>query len=793
MNVLVVNSRAFYNEFINDDDFLTDTGDYSTYFKAQCIERIKVASTISIKTIVTASASYEILFETDGTDATWTLPVGAWSTEGFKVGNTIEVAQGANTDTATISSLSGSVMITNDPGFTGAPLNLVDNTLYNDIEIRNTTLPTSLIFKFGVVPNVDDTSAPVTGSAHYKSILDGQQQAYSCDSFPVFLTPLMTAGSDISETIFASYNTTIGTHTFVFEVEHVFRPEFYIEAWLLNLINGTQPTSFTFPDSYRYIAYYKFGTSATDPNEYRIFIDSELNGSLAFPGFDFNNTVGAYTIESIYYENSDGIEIDQLEVTDTTTVLIKVKKSTGNFSAGSKAILYHSKLPTSSVYANSATSWSEIRLFDTTTNVDGSGLLIDGTYIKDFSVVVDADPTVLNVGFNIEYDAAAQATINEGDLYALLVQVGDFTVSAALSDRKVVVAGDSYTKNTDISGLVSGNAIELYTPEKDPSSGVGDTSNLNAWNGRLYLARCTFDLDKVAGTANATNITQLRAQIITWDGASEEGILDEFIIPFSTPYKNVNVGGAIYQNIDYTGYRDFGILSTATANTIRVIAEVPASLIDQPWDIQWPFIIPHRTDLYNPTIPDSFYDSAEPNNNQNFKTSNYSNVGGFDIYIRLIAVVSKLGINTEYGIYSDSCVVRDYDTDPPTSNWTASTLIKDEDGNTLAAFNPDDVNIIETTFSMPTAGSLTAADLLAEHRIYPTSGTGESVGSDNRLHSEVEWGYSGNVIEPVDSETKVKILQNIAGNTIVVSSQIKEGVLDPEKTYDVESHLYNDK
>lgn len=788
MNILTVNSRAIYNEFINDDDFLTDTGDYSDYFKAQCVERVKFAFSISIKTLVTASASYEILFETDGTNATWTLPSGYWSTEGFKVGNTIRVVQGANEDDATISSISGGVMITNDPGFTGAPLNLIDGTLYDDIEIRNTTVPTSLLFKFGVVPNVDDPSAPVLGTDPYASILDGQQQAYSGDTFPMFLTPLMTGSADISESILASYNTAIDDYIFVFEIEHIFRPEFYKDAWLINLINGTQPTSFTFPDSYRYIAYYKFGTSSVDPNEYRIFVDSELNGSLCFPGFDFNNSHSHYTINSIVYENPDSVIIDQLEATVSTHVSITIKNNTGNFSAGAKAIMYHSKLPASSDYSSSSDSWEDIRLFDSAINFDGSGVSVDSVYIQNFSVVVDTDPTILNIGVDIVYDAAAQDTINEGDLYALMFQVGDYTISAALSDRMVVVAGNSYTKNTDISGLIHNNEIELFTPEKDPSTGAGSTSNLNAWNGRLYLARATFELDKVAGLENLTQITQLRAQIITWNGI-ETGILDEFIIPFSTPYKNVNVGGAIYQNINFTGYRDFGILSTSTANTVRVIAEVPGSLVDQSWDVQWPFIIPDRTDVYNPTIPDSFYDSGEPNNNQNYKTSNYSNVGGFDIYIRLVAVVNKFVIDTEYGIFSDACTVRDYDVDPPTSNWTASTVIKDEDGNTLAAFNPDEVNIIETTFSMSTAGSLDDLDLMAEHRIYPS----DRSEFDNRLSSRVEWGYAGNTLEPIDGETYTQIFQNVGLNTIVVTTQVKEGVLNPEKTYDVESHLYNDK
>jgi len=41
MNFLTINSRAFYNEFINDDDFATDTGNYSDFFKSENIERLK--------------------------------------------------------------------------------------------------------------------------------------------------------------------------------------------------------------------------------------------------------------------------------------------------------------------------------------------------------------------------------------------------------------------------------------------------------------------------------------------------------------------------------------------------------------------------------------------------------------------------------------------------------------------------------------------------------------------------------------------------------------------------------
>ncbi|MBK8660118.1 MAG: hypothetical protein IPN22_14935 [Bacteroidetes bacterium] len=147
MNQITVNSRAWFNEFINADDFATDTGDYSDYFKALGLERMKLSTSITVKTYTTASAGNAFLFTDLGATATFTMTMPNWATEGFKVGNTVKIVRGASTINETISNISGNVLTVSDSGIAAA-LTISSGSYYHDIEIRNTTVPTSLVFKF---------------------------------------------------------------------------------------------------------------------------------------------------------------------------------------------------------------------------------------------------------------------------------------------------------------------------------------------------------------------------------------------------------------------------------------------------------------------------------------------------------------------------------------------------------------------------------------------------------------------------------------------------------------------
>ncbi|MBK8660120.1 MAG: hypothetical protein IPN22_14945 [Bacteroidetes bacterium] len=104
-------------------------------------------------------------------------------------------------------------------------------------------------------------------------------------------------------------------------------------------------------------------------------------------------------------------------------------------------------------------------------NVDGAAP-VDGDFIKQVVVDVNVTPSLLDITFDVDYSTAQQGEINDGDYYLIGVEVGDDSISAALSDRKIVWCQVAqYTKDPDITGLITDNDFGVYTSEKTP--GVG--------------------------------------------------------------------------------------------------------------------------------------------------------------------------------------------------------------------------------------------------------------------------------------------------------------------------------
>jgi len=671
---------------------------------------------------------------------------------------------------------------------------LVDGTIYDDLKFHNTTVPTSLIFQFGIVPNILPPPSLTTSGPNFLSWLDGQPQAYFADGIgasPVTLTKTMTPSAEITESVVASWvSTAADDYTFTFEIEHIFRVDFHLAGWLSYLINNTPPPAFILPMSMRYICQYKFGTDSTDPNEYRVFNDNVTNGSLGYIDKSFSNGTGIYSCLSVAYENPAAVALASLEATVVNTVTVQLKKTGSNFPAGQEIILYVAKLPTETEYSNNGDTWEVNRVFAQATAVEG-GALVDVDFIKDVFVLLNADPTKLDIMFDIDYSTAQKAAIANGDRYGIFMSVGDQTLSAALADGKTVwVDVNQYTKNSDISGNILSHRIGCFTAEKTPNSGGSDNSDFKLWNDRIELFFATFNLHKVVGQTHS--VEKIVAKLVTYDATTEvEGVIDEINLPLSSIFSIADafVFDCSYQIVNVTGYRDFNINPTAIAKQYTVKAKPPGSFGDQVWQLTFPLRMKDDTTLFNPTIPYTpFFDDTKPNNNLNFKTSNYSAVANFGIYCKIEVTVFNQGVNTTYEIYSEKSVVRDYDVNTGANVFVGVHKIYDENNILIPYFNGKQ-NRIETTYSEPGISALTTAFLVAEHTVVRSDRSAPGYS----LHSSKDWGYSGNALEPLDGQTYVKITHDVAGDKIIVESLVKEGALDPTKNWDIISHLYENR
>lgn len=802
MNHITILSRKFYCESINGPTFASNLSDFVPYLQGNTIEKLKFISEIEVKTSVLADPATEILFTTSGGNSFLTHPYLSWAPEGFKVGDTIKLIQGANEDTATITALTGMVMKLSGTDFTGAPLNLVSGTYYDDVEIYNTTIPTSCVFKYGVVKNYTPGPGLTTSSPDpYGSWLDGQQQAFYGDGITGSLTPLtstMTSSSIYADPRIKYDGVAADDYTFTFTMELEFRMEFFIVDWITNFENQTTPYSFTFPLSYRLQCEYKLGTSSNDPNEFRIFTDGTpanyVNGSVGFVGKNFSNGAQNYVKAALAYTNGS-LSLTTPEATVTTHVTAQIEKLPSNFAAGQKIIVYFSKAPTSTEYSNINTeSWDGIHIFDSKEQTEGAAA-VDSTVIQNLTVAINGTATLLDINLDLIFNTAQQALISNGTKFFLGISVADDSLPATTSDRMIVwMDFQAMTKDTDISGLIASNTCKLYTSEKSFGSLGLATSDMATWVNRLHLCEFTFTLAKEAlpfGAKANTNITSISGQIVSRNQTTGvEFVLDNFDIDMG-PVTQYPAGGAYYQVVNNSGYRDFKINPTANQNKWYVSSQAPIGFdATQLWRVGWCFIIPWQQWKANPAVPAEFYDALEEQNNLNFRTSNYDNTGDWDIFVRLLVSVAKDGVITQYGLYSTECNVKNFDEQPSGAHaYVATTKLKDQDGNYVDDIYIGEPMTIETTITEAGISGLSSGFLFAEH----VMGVSGSLDEFCRLHSKVDWSYPGNLLKPLDGEYFVKLTYDGPGDKVIIESAIDETTVDPTQPYDIYTHFLDER
>ena len=253
MNVIeVIGDRRYYCQQRNEEDFSTNLADYSTYFQGNIREKLQLSVTYGISTIVEANADRLIeAINTGGGSIILKNTTISWGiTEGFVVGNTIRVFANGNQVNGVITAILGNQMFVNAPMFFST-LGVFSGVLRSDYIVVNTTIPTSLVFKFGLIPNTFLANS-------YNSVLDGQEQAYASNTITASysnLTNVCTNSANLG-LVRAKYNSTNANgYTFYFSVQHEFRVPHYISEWLTNYVSNSIPSVFAGTNSWRYTSY----------------------------------------------------------------------------------------------------------------------------------------------------------------------------------------------------------------------------------------------------------------------------------------------------------------------------------------------------------------------------------------------------------------------------------------------------------------------------------------------------------------------------------------------------------
>ncbi len=778
MNEVVPSNRKFLCQPRNGDDFLTlPATDFVPYMQGAVLEKLKLIVDYDVSTITFASPTVKISATDEGAQIRIRHPFNDWLNEGLVVGNTIRIEANSNFVNETVNAIVGQDMyITDTAGNFISTLGVTSGDLRDDYVIKVTTVPTSLIFKFGLLENLSE-------SDNFNSILDGQEQIYSANGLNsggfVILNYLSSASSNLG-TVKAKFISSSGTGNYIhkFTIEHIFRVPHFIATWLTNYLDETIPLRFAGANSYRYVSELNFGVNVNNPNDGKIFKDGFQSGSIGFMNQNFNVGSTVYQREIITTYSVASSEVSGPEISLSTVVEAQIKKTDGNFTAGVKGYLYHAKFTSENDYSDNSNTYEENFVFEQLFNVDGAGPKSNiGGIISNYTCTINGgDNSLLDIAFTLTYPAAQQDKFIANDRILLAMIVEEAVLSATLSDRTPIpLSIVQVTKNGDVSGQITNFQTNILQ-----RGATTPKSNSNDWINQIYKMDFTFDIKKDVDSIDSS-LNGLKLQIVTYNTALNDFvILNEFTFPLST-ITSLVVDGTTYQVINLAAKRFLSVPESDQARDVQLTMAAPgAYAATQTVTGRIGYIIPWQEWIENLSIPDIFYDGSLPAEffNKNQRTSNYSNLNGYDIFIFLIADMISGGLNTDYALFSDKCTVSDLGIDATGSGWTSVVEIFDEDGElTGTIFNQ--ICEVRATFSQAAAGTLTLGDLMGQIVMEETG----NVGRHFRLHTSLFWEEEINPLQPLSGETNLKKTQDVPGNKIILRCSVDGNKLDPEKTY----------
>ena len=777
MNNFNITSSKFYNELRNGSGFTDNLTDYTDTLVGNVGEKVQLIRTIEVFTNVLASdfGTFDYLIGTTYSSFTFG---GNWNTEGLSVGSTVEISWDIYTASETVMSISGvggNVLTTTR---TNLDLQGITDGARSDFNIIVTSVSERLIYKY----SLNQLSSSVN---NYISPFDNNEQAYYTNAITGAYQTLTRVGNDVSwdlGSVEAKFIPSASSWVHTYEIKHTFVIPYFLDGQLSNIENLLTPTDLSGGNSLKYGCGVFLAYQSNNYNKY--IEEAGYSGSVGYYNENFNGFTNDYEVQNVSISNT--LNTGTIEASNLNTVTFQIKNNASNFVTGQEIIFKHSKLPLSTEYQNNSNTFDNIWLIDNLyTTIDGA--MSSSTIITDCEVSLNVDNSLIDVAFDISYDATQKLLISDSGNWLLSSVIDDNTLTPNLSNRvNLKIDSQLWSYDYDISGLIQNNDIRFFPSNENIVTPTGtEYSSFTGWNGDLMGVNFSFETKAEFSAV----INSAFFRLIAYKNSS-----DWFEIS-NTP---INLGKIVttlpsittyqYQlaNVDYQN--SFNITPTETFNRITLASTVPVYGTSwQQWEGTLAFEVKWREWIANANVPNVFYDASETNNNKNNRTSNYSNINSYDIYgVIDLNVGSDQGANTDYRIMSDPSIELDFDVSG-TNTITGTTFIYDELGNiTDNLYNNQDVRIeIEFDHTLGTIGKV-GGEIFIEKE--------NSSSNVWRLSTSKNWSNPLNPLRASDTlatgnTTKVEIISALNKVTLICNTNNLN--LDPNTKYFVYGRIFN--
>ena len=724
-----------FNQFRNGLDFSQNLAEFTNNLVGNVNEKVKVE--VEYRAGWFAFTSFGEEWELVNNGSTWDVISNNtdWESEGFSVGDVVYFTDDWN-DYVDVNSSnatwSGIVTQINSlrmrlGTITGTPTaGTFDN--YGCQAWVGVNTYSSLRLNFGLIENqenvnfVNKTTETIQG--YYGNALVASSQNLT----PIGIKKDFISGVAKSETSVSNFDIA----TMKFSHELVVTPTLLAG---INLLNTNVPSYFENSFCFKYVFDIELKPSISSPRN----IKATYAGEQGFTGWfneNFNGLVSNYS-SSISYTDTTS-----LKAKEATDFSITISTTGAGFSNGDVIILYLSRQPQTSdqyIYDEATDkstigTWVENFNYEAIRVVLGGGIVNNGNFSN---VEATLNTGTIEITGTYTPPLSLAQKIQKGDFYlfATSVQLQGETVG---NSTRVMLTTDyqQYNINPFETGIVSFDSFE-YKGIKEVYDDESGLLTINAWNEDSILLQGVLRLDK----SNDALIDNFNFTLAS-DNGNNFFELDNL---FQDVSNSIIASGIQQIQVDNT--RGYLLPAGSSFNFVKIDFD-SIDGTDHLYNVQIGFKIKWQEWLKNNTVDTIFFNSSEPQNNLNFKSSNYA-LGANGYNIKLICTVNTT-IGTELGQdVIKGGVINTYDYGVSDNGVISQGLIQLFEPTTMTQLvKPLSNGLTLFRIDWTTTASLDAVNYIAIHRVENSDNPTDSI---EEINTEVE--DTNNILKPKVGKT----------------------------------------
>lgn len=544
-----------------------------------------------------------------------------------------------------------------------------------------------------------------------------------------------------------------------YEIVH----EFVIAPWVLadqveNLQTLSPPEYFAGVNCFRHCFEVELRPTASFSYDITTRVD-DIEGFTGWYNENLNGLTPEYNLTSIVYEDLITTEsVEGLQNTKRTRVTITLQ---GTFVAGQRVGLLHSSIPNQGDYTNKTTDAVENFLYDSVYVAEGSSTSGLGV-IKELEANISGIDMVLVA--EIEYTNNQAQFIQELN-YILAIDVANPTLNPQTSDAVSILADvrKYVTASGSVQGLMSVSDFGVLFKDQLQTDKTSDFVGYNSDAIQVFF-------DAELDTSKEAIFESLEIRLIADNqGQGKNFELDRYTFDLSSAV----VSGAS-QLIEIDTERAYPYPSGNRYDKVFITSGTLLGSL-QPYRIELGQKIRWEDWMSNLKADAVFYDANEPNNNLNFKSSNYSLLNGYKIRVELLANVRGIddaGIEsiTAYSFKSSGFDIKDFGFDQGFDGVieTFDLATSDDLGGVISASSD---TLVRATFT-PTTASIVLSKAWAAIRLQEFANSGQQL-------FELSTSYAtGNnsPLQPKEGESFLTLVES--GGQLIAEGVIKAGTVN---------------